>query len=143
MRSRRDNMTMDSRIDSSKEHKGEVTLTMGATRRRYLALAGSNLAVLAGVACGSEATPAQKPASGPVTIDVLTYSGIANPTGRRQWYAKTTPQNFTPQTQITVNWIEGSPTLPEKITTMSAAGTPPDAGVFVGTDGRALAAKSL
>jgi multiple sugar transport system substrate-binding protein len=77
-----------------------------------------------------------------VTIDVLTYSGITNLTGRGQWYAKITPQTFTPQTQITVNWIEGS-NLPEKITTMSAAGAPPDAGVFVGTDGRALAAKSL
>jgi ABC-type glycerol-3-phosphate transport system substrate-binding protein len=77
-----------------------------------------------------------------VAIDVLTSAGIANPTGRGQWYAKITPQTFTPQTQITVNWIEGS-NLPEKITTMSAAGTPPDAGVFVGTDGRALAARNL
>src|SRR5437764_6513 len=71
--------------------------TAGATRRAYLALAGSSLAGLAAVACGGEATPTAKPASGPVTIDVLTYAGITSPTGRGQWYAKITPQTFTPQ----------------------------------------------
>jgi multiple sugar transport system substrate-binding protein len=116
----------------------------GRTRRDHLALAGAALGGLGVAACGGAAGPeAAKPQTGPVTIDVLTYSGLASPTGRAQWYAKTTPQNFTPQTQITVNWIEGTPSLPEKIISMSAAGTPPDVGHFVGTDGRALAAKSL
>src|SRR5262245_34398015 len=116
----------------------------GATatsRRRYLEVMGAGLGVLSAACAGASAPESAKPQTGPVTIDVLTYAGLASPTGRAQWYAKITPQVFTPQTQITVNWIEGVPTLPEKIISMSAAGTPPDVGHFVGTDGRALAAR--
>src|SRR5829696_2211417 len=107
-----------------------------ATRRRYLRLLGAGLAATpATLACAAPSgTGSPPPQAGPVSIDVLTYSGLTSPTGRAQWYAKTTPQNFTPQTQITVDWIEGNPTLPEKIISMSAAGTPPDVGHFVGTD---------
>jgi len=97
-------------------------------------------ATACGAGGGSQpAAPTQK---GPVTIDVLTYAGITNPTGRGQWFAKITPQNFTPQTQITVNWIE-APDLAQKIITLSAGGTPPDAGNFEDFNAQALAGKGL
>jgi ABC-type glycerol-3-phosphate transport system substrate-binding protein len=110
------------------------TSGVAITRRRVLAItgaAGTMGAAAFTAACGAGGTSGQaSPKKGPVTIDVLTYTGITNPTGRAQWFAKTTPQNFTPQTDITVNWIEADGGLVQKMVTLSAGGTPPDAGNF-------------
>jgi len=121
--------------------------SMALTRRAYLGGATAAMGSVAAAACGATGGgagggTAQK-SKGPVTIDVLTYTGIANPTGRGQWFAKTTPQNFTPQSQITVNWIEADGGLQQKLITLTAGGTPPDAGNFEDFNAQGLVARGL
>ena len=118
----------------------------GITRRTALdggaaLAAGGLLTALAGCSPGTSAQP--QPRKGPVTIDVLTYTGVTNPTGRAQWFAKTTPQNFTPLTEITVNWIEADGGLSQKLIALSAGGTPPDAGSFEDFNAQGLAGRGL
>ena len=113
------------------------------TRRRLAGAAGALGAAAAAAACGPGPQPQPQAQRGPVAIDVLTYTGINNPTGRAQWFAKTTPQNFTPQTQITVNWIEADGGLSQKLIALSAGGTPPDAGNFEDFNAQGLAGRGL
>lgn len=125
-----------------------VARRAGTTRRAYLGsasvIAGAAGALLLTAACGGAGQSSQSQASkGPVTIDVLTYTGINNPTGRAQWFAKTTPQNFTPQSQVTVNWIEADGGLSQKLITLAAGGTPPDAGNFEDFNAQGLVGRGL
>jgi ABC-type glycerol-3-phosphate transport system substrate-binding protein len=123
------------------KNAGTMTRRRQLTQTAGVGVAGVGAALSAACSGGTQAQPQAQ--QGPVTIEVLTYTGIANPTGRAQWFAKTTPQNFTPQTQITVNWIEGTGGLSEKLIAMSAGGTPPDAGNFEDFNAQGLATKGL
>ena len=109
------------------------------SRRRLIGAAGAAVAPLAGsalAACGAlGAQPgasggAASPAKGPVTIEVLTRAGVANPTGHSQYYASITPQRFTPETNITVNFVDAQPNVAEKLLVLASGGTPPDASWF-------------
>jgi multiple sugar transport system substrate-binding protein len=113
----------------------------GAERRRTrreLALRAPLVAAAGGVlaACGGSSStggaPAAgaSPAKGPVTIEVLTRAGVANPTGHSQYYAHITPERFTPENNITVNFIDAQPDVNEKLTVLAAGNTLPDASWF-------------
>ncbi|MGH2351424.1 MAG: extracellular solute-binding protein [Chloroflexota bacterium] len=117
------------------------------SRRRVV---GTGLAGLAGtvfVACGGAAGTTGGPEAGatgaakskePVTIEVLTRNGVANPTGHSQFYARQAKQIFTPETNITVNLVDAQPNVGEKLTVLAAGGTLPDASWFgVVADGSA------
>jgi ABC-type glycerol-3-phosphate transport system substrate-binding protein len=94
---------------------------------------GAGGAVWSLAACGQQpgaggAVPTG--AAGPVAIEVLTRPGVTSPTGHSQWYDRTTKERFTPRTEITVNLVDGSPTVAEKHVVLASAGTPPDAAWF-------------
>jgi ABC-type glycerol-3-phosphate transport system substrate-binding protein len=97
-----------------------------------------------GPGAGSPATGAQR---GPVTIEVLTRPGVTNPTGHSQFYDNTAKTQFTPQTSITVTFVDAQPSVGEKLTVMGAAGTLPDASWFGvvadGSAGREQAGKGI
>ena len=105
--------------------------------RRRIVLSASTMAAggLLG-ACGGTSSigtapgAAGSPAKGPVTIEVLTRAGVANPTGHSQYYAHITPERFTPESNITVNFVEGQPDVNEKLTVLTAGGTLPDVSWF-------------
>jgi multiple sugar transport system substrate-binding protein len=85
--------------------------------------------------CGAPGAPSgaggDKPASrAPITIEVLTRPGVANPTGHSQFYATITPQRFTPETNITVTFVDAQPNVAEKLLVLAAGGTLPDASWF-------------
>ena len=84
---------------------------------------------------------------GPVTVDVVTRSPVAAPTGHSQWYDHAAKTTFTPETGVTVNLIDGTPSVTEKLTVMASAGTPPDGSWFPtmsdGSGGRELAQKGV
>jgi multiple sugar transport system substrate-binding protein len=115
-----------------------VTGAESRRTRRELAL-GAPLVVAAGgvlAACGGSSStggaPAAgaSPAKGPVTIEVLTRAGVANPTGHSQYYAHITPERFTPENNITVNFIDAQPDVNEKLTVLAAGNTLPDVSWF-------------
>ncbi|CAA9257660.1 MAG: hypothetical protein AVDCRST_MAG77-2415 [uncultured Chloroflexi bacterium] len=101
------------------------------TRARVLGTAATAIGAGLLAACGSVGGP-QPPAQqkGPVTIDVLTRTGVPPPTRHSQWYDKTTKERFTPDSQITVNLIDATPTVAEKHIVLHSGGTPPDAAWF-------------
>src|SRR5918995_1867930 len=116
-------------------------------RRRGLmlwALGAPAAALVAGCggapAAGSEPRPAAR--LGPLTIDVVTRSPVAAATGHSQWYDHAAKTTFTPETGVTVNLIDGLPSVTEKLTVMASAGTPPDGSWFPtmsdGSGGREL-----
>ena len=113
------------------------------TRRRALGTgAGGALAAAALAACGPAGGPAGgAPAArskGPVTIEVVTRAGVASPSGHSQFYDKQARNLFTPETNITVTFIDAQPHVGEKLTVMAAGGTLPDAAWFgVVADGNA------
>lgn len=124
----------------------------GSTRRRLLGsaavgVAGATLAACSGSATGG-ATATQPAASkAPVTIDILTRPGVSAPTGHSQWYAQVAKNSFTPQTNITVNLIDGDPDVTTKLNVLASAGTPPDGSWFAtgsdGSGGREQAQKAI
>ncbi len=80
---------------------------------------------------GATTTPGTPAAAkGPVTIEVLTRAGVASPTGHSQYYASITPRLFTPQTNITVTFIDAQPNVHEKLLVLAAGGTLPDVSWF-------------
>src|SRR5262245_33271837 len=114
------------------------------------ALGAPAAALLAG--CGGGAPAAgdgPRPAArlGPLTIDVVTRSPVAAATGHSQWYDQAAKTTFTPETGVTVNLIDGLPSVTEKLTVMASAGTPPDGSWFPtmsdGSGGRELAQKGV
>src|SRR5207237_722929 len=107
-----------------RDHKGKgnmmrfLTLDGKGSRRRMLGvaaggLAGAALAACSGSASGGTDTTQSK---GPVSIDILTRSGVASPTGHSQWYNSAAKTTFTPQTNITVNLIDADPDVTTKLT---------------------------
>src|SRR5262245_43079785 len=123
----------DGRAGSTRSRRAPRDWAGAAPRRRLL---GAGTAILGGAtlaACSrtGESQPAASKA--PVTIDYLTRSGVAAPTGHSQWYAQVATNSFTPQTNITVNLIDGDPSVTTKLTVLAAAGTPPDGSWFATT----------
>ena len=125
---------------------------VSASRRRMLGagMAGLASAGASGLAaCGAGTPSGQAPAASkqPVTIDILTRPGVASPTGHSQWYAQVAKSSFTPQTNVTVNLIDGDPDVTTKLNVLAAAGTPPDGSWFAtgsdGAGGREAAQKSI
>ncbi len=123
------------------------------TRRSHL-LQGAVIAGGAVAACrqAGEGQPAGQPtiqARPPVTIEVLTRPGLADPCqcGFSQWFANVTPKRFTPETNITVNFTEGQPNISEKLLVLASAGTLPDvswfAVTFDGSGGPGAAARGI
>jgi len=115
-------------------------LANGVSRRRILSTGGT--AVTAGAffaACapgGTQAPAAQS--KGPVTIEVLTRSGVSAADGHSQFYDKRAKQIFTPQSNITVNFVDAAPNVAEKLTVLAAGGSLPDASWFgIVSDGQA------
>src|SRR6266498_3361878 len=108
--------------------------TGGSSRRRLLSAGAAALAGAALAACGASSGGAgdQKPAAkkGPVTIDVLTRSGVASPTGHSQYFNNQAKTIFTPETNITVNFIDADPDVGQKLTVLAAGGTVPDGSWF-------------
>ena len=98
--------------------------------RRTLVLGTTLTSVsgLVGACAGPSATTAAPTAvKGPVTIEVLTRAGVGLPTGHSQFYAKITPQLFTPQSNITVDFVEGdNPDVTQKLIVLAASNSLPD-----------------
>jgi len=124
-------------------------VSKSTTRRQHLrTLTVASAAAAPLVACGVGAREAPPAASkAPVTIDVLTRPGVASLTGHSQWYAQVAKNSFTPQTNITVNLIDGDPDVTTKLNVLAAAGTPPDGSWFAtgsdGAGGRQAAQKDI
>ncbi|HEU5315910.1 MAG TPA: hypothetical protein VFX49_07345, partial [Chloroflexota bacterium] len=82
-----------------------------------------------------------------MTIEVLTRNGVAQPTGHSQFYNARARQIFTPQTNITVNFVDATPDVNEKLTVMAAGSQLPDASWFGvvadGSGGRESASKGI
>src|SRR5436190_17059533 len=119
-------------------------LIVAALRRRTLLAGTAGLAGAALVACGGTATSgtgAQGPAAprkGPVSIDVLTRDGVSAASGHSQYFNKQAKALFTPETNITVNFIDAQPDVAQKLTVLAAGGTLPDGSWFgVVADGNA------
>src|SRR5688572_18256514 len=127
-----------------------MTLFRNAQTRRALlgtsAVVASGAALAACGATGDNQAPAAQ-SKGPVTIEVLTRSGVANPTGHSQFYNTRAKQVFTPQTNITVNLVDATPDVNEKLTVMAAGAQLPDASWFGvvadGSGGRESASKGV
>lgn len=119
------------------------------SRRRALQVASTAAGGALLAACGAgQATTSQPAASrGPVTIEVLTRSGVTSPTGHSQFYDRQAKTIFTPETQITVTLIDAQPNVGEKLTVLAAGGTPPDGSWFSvlsdGVAGREQATKGI
>jgi ABC-type glycerol-3-phosphate transport system substrate-binding protein len=127
---------------------------MQSLTRRSLLRECAMLAVSVVTACrqtggGQQAGQPAVQARPPVTIEVLTRPGLADPCqcGHSQWYATITPKLFTPETNITVNFIEGQPNVTEKLLVLAAADTLPDVSWFAvvadHSGGRAAASKGI
>jgi ABC-type glycerol-3-phosphate transport system substrate-binding protein len=122
-------------------------------RRRVLAgvLAGAGTGGVLLAACspggGSGATSLPTPAKGPVSIDVVTRNGVSAASGHSQFYDKQARTLFTPETQITVNFVDAQPDVGQKLTVLAAGGTPPDGSWFGlladGSAGREQALKGI
>src|SRR5687768_1286850 len=125
-----------------------MTLFRGQTRRTLLgssAVAAAG-AALAACAPGETSAPAAQN-KGPVTIEVLTRSGVASATGHSQFYNTRAKNIFTPQSNITVNFVDATPDVNEKLTVMAAGAQLPDASWFGvvadGSGGRESASKGV
>src|SRR5215207_7708278 len=122
-----------------------MLLSRGATRRSVLG-ATAGAAVLAACAPGQSAAPAAQ-SKGPVTIEVLTRSGVTSASGHSQFYNTRAKSIFTPQTNITVNFVDATPDVNEKLTVMAAGSQLPDASWFGvvadGSGGRESANKGI
>ncbi|MGH2351651.1 MAG: extracellular solute-binding protein [Chloroflexota bacterium] len=118
-----------------------------SSRRRVLgtgaagALAGAALAACgpaAGGTSGGDSGSVAAPQKGPVAIEVLTRNGVTSPTGHSQFYRVRAEKLFTPETNITVNFVDAQPNVAEKLTVLAAGGVLPDASWFgVVADGSA------
>ena len=129
----------------------------GISRRRLLGVGGAGLGASILAACGASSggtsssggSAAQPTAAskGPVSIDVLTRSGVASPTGHSQYFNNQAKSVFTPETNITVNFIDADPDVGTKLTVLAAGGTLPDGSWFGvvadGSAGREQATKGI
>src|SRR5256885_13643496 len=99
-----------------------ISAFAGKTSRRSIlggaaaGVAGVTMAACAGSPGGGGGTGTQS--TGPVTIDILTRSGVTAQTGHSQWYANAAKTTFTPQTNITVNLIDADPDVTTKLTVL-------------------------
>jgi ABC-type glycerol-3-phosphate transport system substrate-binding protein len=108
-----------------------------AVRRRALGAGG--LAALSGAAVAAcnaggrgsveGGTPIARSRE-PVAIEVLTRAGVSAPAGHSRFYDVQARRLFTPATDITVNLVDGLPNVGEKLSTLAAGGTLPDAAWF-------------
>ena len=123
-----------------------VRIPAGSTTRRTLFGSGAALSASLLAACGAStgggpaAGPNQTPGAQrqPVAIEVLTRNGVSSPTGHSQFYARQARTLFTPETNITVNFVDAQPNVGEKLTILAAGGTLPDVSWFgVVADGNA------
>src|SRR5688500_10774398 len=127
-----------------------MTLFRNAQTRRALlstsAVVASGAALAACGATGDNQAPAAQN-KGPVAIEVLTRSGVTGASGHSQFYNTRAKNIFTPQTQITVNFVDATPDVNEKLTVMAAGGQLPDASWFGvvadGSGGRESASKGV
>jgi multiple sugar transport system substrate-binding protein len=112
-----------------------------------LAACGQASGGTSGTSSGASGGTQTSPSKGPVTIEVLTRPGVANPTGHSQFYDARAKKIFTPETNITVNFVDAQPDVGEKLTTLAAGGSPPDASWFGvvadGSAGREQATKGI
>jgi ABC-type glycerol-3-phosphate transport system substrate-binding protein len=123
------------------------------TRRRVLAGGGvAGMALVAQACAGVNSTPAAGGATPgrskePVTIEVLTRSGVTSATGHSRWYADVTPKSFTPESNVTVNLVDAMPDVGAKLNILASSGTPPDVSWFGtlsdGFAGREQASKGI
>ena len=136
------------------DRRAPASQRSGCTRRRVLAAGGIGLAPFVMQACGGAQTvpanggaPTPARSKEPVTIEVLTRTGVANPTGHSAWYAYTTGKTFTPETNVTIHLIEGQPDIGTKLNVLASSGTPPDVSWFGvlsdGFAGREQASKGI
>ena len=102
------------------------------TRRGVLgAMAGlSGLSGGALAGCGGVAASQPAASKQPVTIEVLTRAGVASPSGHSQFYNAITPQQFTPESGITVRFIDAEPDVAQKLLVLAAGNTLPDVSWF-------------
>lgn len=122
------------------------------SRRRVLAVGSLSIGGVVLAACGTSSgttggdakLTAQK---APVTIEVLTRNGVTAPTGHSQFYDKQAKTLFTPETKITVNFVDAQPDVGQKLAILVAGGTPPDGSWFGvladGVAGREQATKGV
>ncbi|HEX2034221.1 MAG TPA: sugar ABC transporter substrate-binding protein [Chloroflexota bacterium] len=103
---------------------------LGGVAATLAGLGGAALAVGCAPASGTAGAPPAAPSPGPVAIEVLTRAGVANPTGHSQFYAAITPERFTPETGISVTFVDAQPSVAEKLLVLAAGGTLPDASWF-------------
>jgi ABC-type glycerol-3-phosphate transport system substrate-binding protein len=135
---------------------GEVQRAGRARRRQLLGGAGVALAAGAGGAAlgacapgggGGTTAALPTPARGPQSIDVVTRNGVSAASGHSQFYDKQAKALFTPETQITVNFVDAQPDVGQKLTVLAAGGTPPDGSWFGlladGSAGREQALKGI
>jgi multiple sugar transport system substrate-binding protein len=114
-------------------------------RRRVLGGGAAGLAGAALAACGGQTAgstsgtdPTAQARKGPVSIDVLTRDGVSAASGHSQYFNKQAKALFTPETNITVNFIDAQPDVAQKLTVLAAGGTLPDGSWFgVVADGNA------
>ncbi|NBX47742.1 MAG: sugar ABC transporter substrate-binding protein, partial [Chloroflexi bacterium] len=127
------------------------------SRRRLLGIGGSALSLLL-AACGGEAAPAAAPAKADPTKapaaaaattapEILTRDGVEAPTGHSQFFNNQAKKNFTPDSKITVQFVDAKPNVGEKLFVLAAANTLPDGSWFGvvadGENGREQAQKGI
>ena len=105
---------------TERQHVSRRTMVLGTMLTSVSGLLGA-------CAGPSATTAAPTVVKGPVTIEVLTRAGVGLPTGHSQFYAKITPQLFTPQANTTVDFVEGdNPDVTQKLIVLAASNTLPD-----------------
>ena len=125
-----------------------MTLFRGQTRRTLLGSSAVAAAGAAFAACapGQTSAPAAQ-STGPVSIEILTRDPVVAAQGHSQFYDKRAKQVFTPQTNITVNFVGATPNVGEKLAILAAGDTLPDGAWFGvladGNAGREQAAKGI
>ena len=101
----------------------------------------------AAAAAAPTKAPAPAAATAPVTIEILTRDGVEAPTGHSQFFNNQAKKNFTPDSKITVQFVDAKPNVGEKLFVLAAANTLPDGSWFGvvadGENGREQAQKGI
>jgi multiple sugar transport system substrate-binding protein len=103
---------------------------LGLSRRSVIGTGASGVAAALLAACGAGAQQPAAQKKGPVTIEVLTRSGVSAPDGHSQFFDKRAKAIFTPETNITVNFVDAAPDVGQKLTVLATAGSLPDGSWF-------------